>query len=354
MTDPLYWSIPLGRWSTTRIRVHIITLIFAVGRSAQAAISPGKPVAATLGWLALLALVVCLHEAARAFVSFRLGREPDDVQFWPLGNLIRPTSDSHSRENAMSAYAAIMTSGATAILSAIALSFLGARFVWNPFGNHAGGGAPLLVTGKQAADFTAAWWVGWFGFLNWVVFLLNLIPASPFDMGRVLRARLADPFGDNPRNSLIIPWIARGCAAVMILTALVRMAYDQTDQGFLLIALAILIELAVRHDASSLDEVDDDDFLGYDFSEGYSSLEGGSAKVRPYHESVIKRWRRRRSELRRARRSAREAAEEERLDEILAKLHVGGKAALTDEETRFLLRVSARLRGRSAKRDGFQ
>ena len=45
----------------------------------------------------------------------------------------------------------------------------------------------------------------------------------------------------------------------------------------------------------------DDGVFGYDFSEGYTSLEGSAAKVRPYRESALKRWRRRRSDLRRQR-----------------------------------------------------
>ena len=84
----------------------------------------------------------------------------------------------------------------------------------------------------------------------------------------------------------------------------------------------------------------DDGVFGYDFSEGYTSLESGAPKVRPSRESALKRWRRRRSELRRQRRIAREAAEEARMDEILEKLHREGRTALTDEENRFLVRVS--------------
>ena len=33
--------------------------------------------------------------------------------------------------------------------------------------------------------------LGWFGYLNWVLLLANLIPALPFDGGRMLRAVLA-------------------------------------------------------------------------------------------------------------------------------------------------------------------
>ena len=43
----------------------------------------------------------------------------------------------------------------------------------------------------------------------------------------------------------------------------------------------------------------------------------------------------------------REAAEERRMDEILDKLHREGRGALTDEEHRFLVRVSARYRNRT-------
>jgi hypothetical protein len=43
---------------------------------------------------------------------------------------------------------------------------------------------------------------------------------------------------------------------------------------------------------------------------------------------------------------AREAAEERRMDEILDKLHREGRGSLTDEEQRFLLRVSRRYRNR--------
>ncbi len=41
-----------------------------------------------------------------------------------------------------------------------------------------------------------------------------------------------------------------------------------------------------------------------------------------------------------------EAAEERRMDEILDKLYREGRSALTDEEQRFLVRVSARYRNR--------
>ena len=112
--------------------------------------------------------------------------------------------------------------------------------------------------------------------------------------------------------------------------------------------LALLIELLVRTESRMLEDGGyfEDGVFGYDFSEGYTSLENSAAKVRPYKESALRRWRRRRSDLRRQRRMIREAAEERRMDEILDKLHREGRASLTEEEHRFLVRVSTRYRNR--------
>ena len=150
------------------------------------------------------------------------------------------------------------------------------------------------------------------------------------------------------RDSIVAPYLARGFALVIAIVGVVRLVKGGLD-GMTLIGLAMLIEYLVRTEARMLEDGGyfDDGVFGYDFSEGYTSLESGAPKVRPYRESALKRWRRRRSDLRRQRRVAREAAEERRMDEILEKLHREGRTALTDEENRFLVRVSARYRNRT-------
>ncbi len=353
MTDILTWSINLGRWSGVQIRVHYFLVFFAIGRLLNAAVAPGHHVGTTACWLLILLLVLAIHELGHAAAALYQNLDPDEVRLWPLGNFVVPSGSTRSSDNVAVASAGLATSGLLAISSAIILAMSGARMVLSPFGSGTDPGAPFLQGSTvQVEAFRPLWWVGWFGYLNWVVFLANLIPALPLDGGRILRAILARSSIGITRDNPYPQWTARGFAVVLAIAGLLKMFHSFSD-GLTLFCLALLIELIVRSETRMMEDGGffEDGVFGYDFSEGYTSLESSAAKVRPYRESALKRWRRRRSEQRRQRRLAREAAEDQRMDEILEKLHVQGKASLTDEEHRFLVRVSTKLRNRPRARD---
>ncbi len=354
MTDILTWSFSLGRWAGVRIRVHYFLVFFAGGRLLNAAISEEQQVAPTLAWLLTLLLVLALHELGHAAIALTQNVEPDDVRLWPLGNFVVPSGSNRSNDNLPVALAGLATSGFLAVASALILAMAGGRMVFSPFGYGLDAGAPFFpgLEGGRAWKLSPMWFVGWFGYLNLVVFLANLIPALPLDGGRVLRAVLARSGVGITRDNPYPQWTARGFALILALAGLIKMFFAFSD-GLTLFGLALLIELVVRSETRMMEDGGffDDGVFGYDFSEGYTSLESSAAKVRPYRESALKRWRRRRSELRRRRRVAREAAEDRRMDEILEKLHIQGKASLSDEENRFLVRVSTKLRNRPRARD---
>jgi Zn-dependent protease len=294
--------------------------------------------------LGLLSLAVVLHELGHRVAASRVGAEPDEVCFWPLGNLSlpAPTVASRSTEASIVAFAGLATSAVLALGSAIVLGFCSARMQFLPFGGERGA-SPLVGEGGVAAAFTAIWWIGCFGYVNWVVFLANLIPALPFDMGRILRSC----FSGHTREGEIWPYLARTSAVVLGLVGLFRIYFNKPG-GWLLLAIAFLIEGMVRQEARMLEEGGyyEEGLFGYDFSQGYTSLEPGTPVIRPPRESALGRWRRRRSEARRLRVEAQSAAEEARMDAILAKLHREGRGALTVEEQRFLVRQAARIRSR--------
>ncbi|MDR3632523.1 MAG: hypothetical protein P4L84_01735 [Isosphaeraceae bacterium] len=350
MTDPLTWSpINLGRWFGTQVRVHIFLVVFVALQllsSALAKAEPGtSPLTESACWMLLLFVALAVHEFGHAAAASWLGYERDEVRLWPLGNLVTPSVAVRSTDNPLVILAGPGANLVVVLVTALGLSVLGhAQFVWSPF--H-GSGAPWV--GKDPAKLAdVRWWFGWFGHLNWILFLANLIPALPFDAGRLVRGYVANAAVTSTKDSMIGPWTAHTSAALLALVGLVRLLVSHNGDGLTLIGLALLIELMVRAEMRLMEDGGfyDDGVFGYDFSEGYTSLEGKPAKVRPYRESALKRWRRRRSELRRQRRLAREAAEEARMDEILDKLHREGRSALTDDETRFLVRVSAKYRNK--------
>lgn len=354
MSDPFTWRIRLGRWAGVPVSLHVLFVFFAVGKALNASIFDSKQeigLSETLAWLGLLLASLILHELGHAAAAWRQGLAIDEVSLWPLGNLQgpQPVPVTRTSEAFLAALAGPLVNLGLAVLCGIGLAFADAEMVLNPFGwDGEGSAAPRLDGGRAAAAFTTLWWVGWFGYINWVLFLANLIPALPLDGGRMLRAVLAGSTFGTSKDGLIAPWTARTFAVILGGVGMYRLIFVGREGGVTLIALAILIEWMFRIEARMLEEGGfyEDSVFGYDFSEGYTSLEGGGAKVRPFRESALARWRRRRSELRRSRRQAQESAEESRMDEILAKIHEQGRGSLTDEENRFLVRVSARYKNR--------
>lgn len=356
MTDLLSWSIDLGRWAGSRVRLHCLLVYFAIFALLFAIGDDGPGLWPTLAWLGLLLAVLLLHELGHILVANGRGAEPEDVQVWPLGNLLGPSA-ARAHEDPWVAAGGLFASGALALASFVGLWLAGARMVVSPFGAWPDAGAPFLIGVKdhpQATALTPLWYAGWFGWLNWVVFVANLcLPALPFDMGRIVRATVARPGLGESRDAMIAPWLAHVAAALLALVAVVRLVVALRKDSFNLIALALAIEMFVRAEARMMEDGSffDDGVFGYDFSEGYTSLEASTAKVRPHRESALRRWRRRRSDQRKQRLAAQLAAEDRRLDEILDKLHREGKASLTDEENRFLVRVSAKIKKRPRDRD---
>jgi Zn-dependent protease len=360
MSDPLTWSpISLGRWFGTPVRVHLILIIYAtswllVSAVQFAAEGTLQQLSQTACWLGLLFVALAVHELGHAATAAWLDCDQEEVHLWPLGSLVGPSFVPRSSEHVLVAMAGPVTSGALFLVTAVGLYVFGhAYFVWNPFGYGEEAGGPKLAGGGFAAPLTSVWIASGFCFVNYILMLANLIPALPFDGGRVFRAYLGSTSVVSSHDNIHAPMTARACGALLVIVGLVRLVAIHRFDGLTLIGLALIIEFLVRNEARMLEDGGyfEDGLFGYDFSEGYTSLESGAPKVRPSRESAVKRWRRRRSELRRQRRVAREAAEERRMDEILEKLHREGRNALTDEEHRFLVRVSARYRNRTKSRE---
>ena len=91
---------------------------------------------------------------------------------------------------------------------------VGYQFAWNPFGFEGDLGAPRH-NGTPAPALSAIWIIGWFGYINYILMLVNFfIPALPFDGGRMFRAYLASTSVVSTRESIAAPWTAHACAVI--------------------------------------------------------------------------------------------------------------------------------------------
>jgi Zn-dependent protease len=175
--------------------------------------------------------------------------------------------------------------------------------------------------------------------VNWFLLLVNLVPAFPLDGGRLLQSFLW--WRSDYRQATLF---AIGIGFVMmLLCALLGIIVSEP----LILGLALFVYIACRRQYIVLETGGEEALFGYDFSEGYTSLERDQPPQPPRRrQSWLQRWFQKRAERKMRREQETREAEERRMDELLEKVQRVGLPGLTDEERRFLTRVSARYRNR--------
>ena len=176
--------------------------------------------------------------------------------------------------------------------------------------------------------------------LNWFLFLLNLVPAFPLDGGRLLQCLLWWR-ADYRQGTLTAIFV--GFLMMLVFGVLSIVLYEP-----LVLGLALFMYVACRRQWILLETGGEESLFGYDFSEGYTSLERDQPQPAPprRRQSWFQRWLQRRAERKMRREQEVREAEERRMDELLEKVQRVGMQGLTDEERRFLIRASARYRNR--------
>jgi Zn-dependent protease len=362
MRDPFEWSIRLGCWRGVTVRLHVLFLVFA------AATFCSTPVwTATENMLGIAAAAVLLlflgalaHELGHCFIARRAGIDWGSIVLGPLGGLPVPRPLAHPRTELAIAAAGPLVNLFLALLCAAVL------FVQHPGGVEFG--ALLNPLSPVASEPNAtllvrclkvALWV------NWLLFLINLLPADPFDGGRALRALLlvVRPDWRDRRVAEVVFWVA--VAAAITLTAVAFLLFEHLGDSLswtwlaLLLLEAVLLVSAGRDllvsmrrdlagDAGSVEERGDAEAeADVDWNE--EILLPGTQFLAP--PPIGAGWDPKPDEAKkRLRHEEIEAAEEQLVDGILLRLHAHGMDSLTAEERALLQRVSARYRSRLGRR----
>ncbi|HEX5446288.1 MAG TPA: site-2 protease family protein [Pirellulales bacterium] len=343
MRDLLSWNLSLGRWAGVQVRLHVFFVLF-IAVALQLGSSSGEAAfwETVVGLLILLASVLA-HEFGHCLAAARMGGAVDQILLWPLGGLA-PVQTSHDPQiELLTAVAGPLVNLSVCTIAA-PLLFIEGHSVLELFN-------PLL---PPMAKHGLTWvdGVAWTFWINWLLFLVNFLPAAPLDMGRALRAMLC--MQNDFRHGVVMAARVAQSTAFGLWFAAGWLAYNNAQSanpqfGFAvlpLVLLGVLLFFSARQEAERVYDPDADEApFGYDFSQGYTSLEK-AAQPRASSQGMFRKWLIERRQERLRRQQLLEAEEERRADAVLAKLHQDGLHALSEDERSLLNRVSARYRNR--------
>jgi stage IV sporulation protein FB len=327
--NPVYLSFSCGNWFMTHVRVSVLVPLIALGLCLQL-----RDLKLGLVFGAILFVSLLIHEFSHILAVRLTGGVGNEILIWPLGGLalVQPAANFRSQ----------FLTPAAGPLSNLALCLLVAAPVWrstdvftkllNPFVFP----VPGLHEPVAPQIFVLIFWC------NWILLLANLMPVFPLDGIRMVLAVLKNRTDIESAAETAIR-ISLAFAGLIMLVGLFGL-----DSAWVVTfgSVAMILSLVEYFQMRTADTLDDS-FMGYDFSQGYTSLERSNKSGQPIgrrRQGWLERWRERRRAAKELRAKLDAEQAQQQLDEILAKVHSRGIESLTDAERRQLNRASARLR----------
>ncbi len=340
------WSLSLGHWAGIHVRIHIFLLLFAVLSLAYMPAELYRPAFLTL---AVAVASLALHEAAHALAALRVGGKVDTVILGPVGGLVSPRVPDEPEVQLFVALAGPIVHLSLVVFAAVGLALAGYTDILKLLN-------PLNLNLDYDSSNTWLFLGKITLWLNWMLMLLNLLPAYPFDGGPIFRAMLWPALGR--RTARVVTGRAGMVVGVLIAAAAIPQYGPPELDAFTfvklpLIMLGIFVFFSARQDLVS-DWSEDlfDDVSGYRVrADGLDLLEPIELED-DEEEAVLVEHQRRQGEPRENRRQAQEAYEDARVDDILARLHGAGLSQLSREEIEILQRASERYKQRLHPRRG--
>jgi Zn-dependent protease len=334
------WSLSLGRWAGVTVYVHVFFLLFAVLALAFTLPEPDLVVAGSIT-VGILLVSVLAHELGHCLAAIRVGGKVDAIVLGPVGGLLPPRVPDEPEVHLFVALAGPIAHLTLVVLAAISLVLAGQTNVVAllspvPMSVDLVDGSPWLIAAKLTL------------WLNWVLMLLNLLPAYPFDGGPVLRAMLWPALGRRTARvvaSRAAMVIAVGLGVIALLT--LGGEFDTPVPLWIpLVSLGIFLFFSARQDlAYGQPHEQADGPAGYSLdADGLDLLEAMWESEEDENGVLVEHQQSRQLD---ERQRDQEAVEDARVDDILARLHDSSLDSLSPEEVDVLQRASRRYRRRS-------
>jgi stage IV sporulation protein FB len=333
--NPLYWSFSCGNWFMTQVRVSLLVPLIVI----CLCFKPG-PIVLGLAVGGILLAMLLLHEFSHILAVRMTGGIGNEILIWPLGGLAFVQPAGNFRSQFLTPVAGPLSNLIVCVL------------VFAPVWRASAFPEVLNPLVLPRVEFTASSWptdlfllIFW---CNWLLLLTNILPVFPMDGIRMVLAVLKSRTDVESAAEMALK-ISFG-AALLIATG--GLFFDKSLVVFFGAAVGVLsiLEWIQMRSAEALD----DSFMGYDFSQGYTSLERSAKQNQPAGRkrvSWIQGWRERRKAAKERRARLQDEEAQQQLDLILQKVHLNGIDSLSDAERRQLIRASARLRERGKQAD---
>lgn len=306
--NPLMWSLPLFTLFGIRVRLHLIYAIYIVAEIVTSINRGAIGVQFTASAMAVLFLIVLLHEFGHCFACRYVGGEANRILMWPLGGLAYCSPPHQWR-------ASLITTAGGPLVNVVLVPVTAAVFLasgasvgdllFNPFSPDRWLAATNIGTITGIIAF-------WAYYTNLVLLAFNVLcPMFPLDGGRMLQEVLWSRLGY--RRSMQI------AVNIGLVSAVVLGIFGLVSGETLLFAIAVFAGFTCYQEKRRL-EFETDSFAD------------------PRFEAVAERQTRaaRREMDRAARRRREEAVLQEEVDRILAKIAANGIQSLTGKEKRVL------------------
>ncbi len=325
--DFFSWAVPLFRFRGIDVRIHILYIVFIAAELIWPLQRSAIGYAFAAFSVAVLFLLVLLHEFGHCFAARWVGGEADRIVMWPLGGLafVKPP---HNWK-----YDLITVLGGPAVNLALipvlggALLLAGAGWgavIYNPFDVRA-------VWSREWFAYDAAYWK----YFLWSAYHANLglfgfnmlLVMYPMDAGRILQDLLWRKVGY--RRSLLISANFGLVMAVIVGT----IGFFAASQSKTLLGIALFCGIVCyneRRRAAMLDEASYE--LGSPRDFGYGPRAPVAGPADPGFRAAAKK-------------QERERSEQAEVDRILAKIAATGMGSLSRSERRTLEQATRRRRG---------
>lgn len=230
-------GVPVGAHWSVLVVLGLIAFGLSAGRLPQVAPGASPALYAGAGVATALAFFGCLlaHEVSHAVVARRNGIGVRRITLWLLGGVAQLRGDpatpgADARIAGVGPLVSLMLGGLFLTASAIAVA--------------AGAGA---VAGAA---------LGWLGVINLVLAVFNLIPASPLDGGRLLRAGIWRVTGDRRRAAVVASRAGRVLGLVLIGVGLAQVVLTPGFGGLWIVLVGWFVVAAARaeEEATGRDE----------------------------------------------------------------------------------------------------